>query len=509
MTYAYETLKKLLVDPILFMEKLGKVEMRGYQEGPVRAIVRSIVEQRGDTIVVEMARQGGKNEIQAQLEAYLMTLFQDLAGEIVIISPTYKPQTLNAMRRLKSVLDRNLITRDIWKKESGYIFRISQCLAAFFSGQRKANVVGATASLLLLADEAQDISIAKFDKEFAPMAASTNATTALFGTAWTSNTLLAREKKFALELERKDGIKRVFQADANEIAAEVETYGEYVTKQINKLGRQHPIIKTQYFLEEIDETGGMFPPARRALTQGRQKQCEKPGDEKIYAITIDVAGQDEEAEGRELREKHPRKDSTALTVAEIDLSTLYDDMIGAPSYHTVKRHYWTGTKHVRLYGEIWAVCEMWKPAYVLVDATGIGEPLYSFLTEKLYRMDVRGIYFTVKTKSDMGYRFLAAVDSGRFKDYDTGEDDSGLAKKFQKEMEYCQYEIRPGPGKRMAWGVPEGKRDENGDIVHDDLLIGAAMFTELDGEEWPGQGEKGTTIIQGDDPLNFIDEGEW
>lgn len=509
MQFARETIKELLKDPVLFTSKLGGIEYRQYQIPPVRAIHRSIMEQRGDTIIVEMARQGGKNEIEAQIQTFLLLLFKRLAGEMVIVSPTYKPQTLNAMRRLRRVLNGNLLTKNIWKKESGYVYRIGQAMAMFFSGQKKANVVGATASLLLLVDEGQDVLKEKYDKDFTPMVASTNATQAIFGTAWTTNTLLAREKKFAKEEEKKDGVKRVFQAGAKEIAEEIPAYGLHVKKQVNKLGRQHPIIKTQYFLEEIEATGGMFPPGRRTMTQGRHEMEEKPKPDEIYAITIDVAGEDEEAEGDALRERMPRKDSTALTVARIDLETLYDEMIGAPTYKIVKRYYWIGTRHPKLYGEIRAICKHWRSAYVLVDETGVGEPLYSFLSKILAKSLVLGVMFTSKVKSKMGYRLIAAIGSGRLKDYDLKEHDGGLAEQFQKEMEYAEYEIHPGPGKRMSWGVPDGKRDENGEIVHDDLLVGAAMFTELDDEEWPAMGDKGTVIIQGEDPLSFIDEGEW
>ena len=37
-------------------------------------------------------------------------------------------------------------------------------------------------------------------------------------------------------------------------------------------------------------------------------------------------------------------------------------------------------------------------------------------------------------------------------------------------------ELREEPGKRMRWGVPDGTRDEaTGELVHDDLLVSAAM----------------------------------
>jgi len=62
---------------------------------------------------------------------------------------------------------------------------------AFFSAEPKANAVGATASLLLECDEAQDVLEAEWEKKFIRLAASTSATVVKWGTAWTSPTLPA------------------------------------------------------------------------------------------------------------------------------------------------------------------------------------------------------------------------------------------------------------------------------------------------------------------------------
>ena len=121
---------------------------------------------------------------------------------------------------------------------------------------------------MLEVDEAQDVDIAKFDKEVSPMAASTNATRVFWGTAWTSQTLLAREYKAALAAERQDGIRRVWRLTADEVGAEVAAPQKFVAAQVAKLGRNHPLIKTQFFSEDIDAESGMFPQARRAMMQG-------------------------------------------------------------------------------------------------------------------------------------------------------------------------------------------------------------------------------------------------
>ena len=70
-----ESIRKQLRNVALFAEESSELKLRKYQEAVARAVVDSIVNQRGLSIVVMFPRQSGKNELQAQLEAYLMTIF--------------------------------------------------------------------------------------------------------------------------------------------------------------------------------------------------------------------------------------------------------------------------------------------------------------------------------------------------------------------------------------------------------------------------------------------------
>ena len=87
---------------------------------------------------------------------------------------------------------------------------VGRARCSFYSGAPGSNVVGATADLLLEADEAQDVERDKWNKEFRPMGASTNVTSVLWGTAWTSDTLLADTIRSLRRQEAVDGEHRVF-----------------------------------------------------------------------------------------------------------------------------------------------------------------------------------------------------------------------------------------------------------------------------------------------------------
>jgi len=500
-------IKAFLSDVRVFSKVVVRRPLRAYQLEPARAIIESVLTKRGLTFAVVMARQAGKNELSAQLEAYLMNLHQQVRGaQLVKASPTYKPQTINSKLRLRDCLD-NAWNKHQARSDEGYIVRLGRCRAFFFSAHPASNVVGATASVLLECDEAQDVDEEKWNKEFVPMGASTNVTTVFYGTIWTSRTLLARVMRRLREQEAEDGIKRVFLVPWEMVAAEVPAYGEHVRKEMARLGSEHPIVKTQYRLEEIDEAGRLFSEERKARMVGDHARRRRRIGSEVYALLVDVAGEDEELEGAELREANKRKDSTVVTVVRVDLSTLAegprrcrgltagasrdDPVLALPRYEVVDRHWWTGKRQTDVYAAILDLFSTWRASYVIVDATGVGAGLSSFLRKRLGLCPAKGagrigrgkdeppgavfpFEFTGSSKSDLGWSFLGVVDSGRYKEY--REDQAEETREFWREVSACEFEVLPGPGKVMRWGVP--------DPDHDDLVISAALCSVLDGLPW-------------------------
>jgi hypothetical protein len=476
--------------------------LRPYQLEPARAILDSILQQRGDTICVIMARQAGKNETAAQIEAYLLNLFQRAGGSIVKASPTFKPQTINSMLRLGEHLNNPWNERH-WRRAHGYIIELGQARAFFLSAHPDSNVVGATASILLECDEAQDVQPDKWAKDFVPMAASTNATRVFWGTVWTSQTLLAQQMRACQRLQLVDGRRRVFTYDANEVAALVPAYGRHVRREVATLGRQHPLVRTQYFLEEIDDQAGLFPAARQALMRGDHPRQREPTPGHLYALLIDVAGEEEDGAGTGLaRCASPRRDATALTVVDLDLSTVGDPLLRKPTYRTVDRQLWIGASHSALYGTLGALIDRWQASHVLIDATGAGEGLASFLQAR-YGERITPLRFSARSKTEMGWRFIAIVESGRYRDYQ--DDQEADTRQFWYEVGACQYES-PAPD-RLRWGVWETPRYD-GLLArgHDDLLVSAAMTAVLDQMAW---GLAESTVVAAADPLGDYDRAEW
>lgn len=485
----------------LFSRYILRRPLREYQLAPARAIVESVLGRRGRTLAVVMSRQAGKNELSAQVEAYLLALHMNLGGTLVKAAPTFAPQATVSLERLAALLE-NPLTRGRAVRKHGNALEVGKARAVFLSAHQEANVVGQTASLLLECDEAQDVDADKWDKDFAPMGASANVTTVFYGTAWTRHTLLARAVRELGAQEARDGVRRVFWVPAPVVAEEVPAYAAHVGKEVERLGRNHPLIRTQYFLEELDAEAGMFPPERRALMQGQHPPHETPQPDCAYAFLLDFGGPSSspwedaytlplfpaggvspsfsQGEGLSRLQCRPRsRDATALTVVAVD----EDDAVSLPVYRVVHRRAWVGIDHRTLYGQLVALAEAWDPVAIVADATGVGAGLTDLLRSRLGQR-VIPVTFTAARKSDIGWRFLAACDAGRFRDHARTED--ALQSQFWAQVEAAEVEYLPGPGQRIRWSVPEA-------AGHDDVLVSAALCVVLDEAEW---GSGGSIVVR-------------
>jgi hypothetical protein len=453
-------------------------KLRPYQREVASAILDSVLKGKGLTFSVEIARQGGKNELSAQLELLLLTLNMTRPENLIKCAPTFKPQTVISMMRLRDRLN-DAGFSGIWTAEMGYIIRLGSARAIFLSADESANVVGNTAHILLEIDEAQDVSKEKYTKEFKPMGATTNVTTVHYDTTWDDATLLEEVKQTNLELERQDGIKRHFRYDWQEIARHNHDYLAYVEGERERLGEDHPLFLTQYRLLPIRGGGGFLSPQQLAQMKGRHARKHRAERGKIYIAGIDIAGEAETAEGDYLSAPKLRQDSTVVTIGELDFSAC-DDIQKQPRIRVVEHYRWTGERHAELYSRLVDILKtVWKCRKVVVDATGIGQPVSSFLRKALGSR-VSAFTFTAKAKSGLGFNLLAAINAGRLKVYKG--DGSEEAQEFWLELEKAKSQYRPS--QTMNFYVPPAEG-------HDDFLMSLALLVEAANQYQP-RGAKGS-----------------
>jgi hypothetical protein len=313
--------------------------LRQYQTEIAKAVIDSILGKKGLTFSVEIARQGGKNELSAQIELFLLMFFTDKTRNLIKCSPTFKPQTVISMLRLMDRLNAAGLN-GLWTPERGYIIRLDNTRAIFLSADKSSNVVGNTAHLLLEVDESQDVDKDKYSKEFKPMGATTNCTTVHYGTTWDEMTLLEEIKQTNLEMEKRDGTRRHFHYDWQEIAKHNPDYLAYVEAEKQRLGEGHPLFLTQYRLLPVHSGGGFFNLQQISQLTGSHPRKRQMEAGKLYVAGIDLAGEAEEDRGNNQDTRYNdltnsnyqnskntggcERDATVVTVGELDFSVCDD-----------------------------------------------------------------------------------------------------------------------------------------------------------------------------------------
>jgi hypothetical protein len=204
---------------------------------------------------------------------------------------------------------------------------------------------------------------------------------------------------------------------------------------------------------------------------------------------------------------NPGRDSTVLTIVRANTETLTDPIIRAPTYEVVSRRAWIGLKHSSIYATILDLAKIWMPLWMVIDSTGVGAGLSSFLVNALGQ-HVLPFIFTSSTKSALGWDFISLCETGRFKDHKPERGYPNLKDdrfQFWNQIDYVQMEVIPGPERKLRWGVPDGTRDISGELVHDDYVISAALASVLDQQNWITSGEP--AIIHAVDPLQELSRG--
>jgi hypothetical protein len=432
--------------------------LRPYQLEAGRAIVDSVVKRRGLTFSVEIARQGGKNELSARVElALLLASFRRDVSSIKA-APTLRPQAQISFRRLwRSVHEAGLAGWAV--RENGNCIRIGRARQLFLSAAKRSNIVGHTADLLLEIDEAQDVDVDKFDKELRPMAANSGATTVFYGTAWDEANLLERSKQAHLEAEQRDGVRRHFEYDWQVVAACNPPYEAYVAAERDRLGADHPMFLTQYCLQPLPGAGRLFGPTQLSLLRGSYARLDAPLPGEAYIAALDVAGEASEAAGAATH------DATVLTIGRVAAAD-DDSPLRAPAVEVVRHYAWTGVRHVELYGALVSLLrETWRVRRLVVDATGIGEPVAAFLQHALGLSRVESLKLTTASKSQLGYALLEAVNAGRLRLYE--DPAAPELRECRRQMERCRAVYRPNGSLGFFVETRDG---------HDDYVISLALL---------------------------------
>ena len=109
-------------------------------------------------------------------------------------------------------------------------------------------MVGPTARILFEVDEAQDVEVEKYEREFRPMAATNGATAVYYGTPW-------NESRCSSSGERTGNWSGATASGGTSAPTGLPLPREprlrrYVQGERDRLGEDHPLFRTQYGLQD-------------------------------------------------------------------------------------------------------------------------------------------------------------------------------------------------------------------------------------------------------------------
>lgn len=458
-----EAIRAALSAPDTFSAAVPDRKLRTYQAHAARQISSMIDTPPEDGLMVMLfSRQAGKDELIAQLITYLLLRHSRKGGSIVAVTPTGTPQAKISFDRTLAYAQTHPFTQNIVRQSGGYEIHIGKAKATFL-GQH-GNARGQTASIALIANEAQDIEPDRWDAVFDPMAASTNAPTLFSGTIWTPDTLLSRQLRYARELEEADNRTRIHKVAWRDVAEELPAYGERVRSRIAQLGANHPFIRTEYELIELDSSATMFNEQRLAMLEGSHPRQRQPQAGQQVVFLVDVAGADE-AIATGAVDPDSNRDSTVMTIVEVITRG------ELPHYRVLDRLTWLNTPWVTVEGAITTAMERWRPMLTVIDATGIGHGMWQRLTARNPRQKIEPFTFTGSSKSNIGWQTLGIIDSGRVQEYaPDDEEDTG---EHWWQLRHMTSEIRSDVSRTLRYGIPASEG-------HDDSVLSFMLIGHVD-----------------------------
>ena len=415
--------------------------LRGYQVDLLKTLHQSIGRAPGETFTVMLPRQAGKNEISAFLVAALLTKHAKKGGTVVICAPTLHPQAAISLDRTGHLM--TLVGRLLGKAargtgRDGNVLSVGAASAVFLSGSPEAHVAGHTASIAIIADEAQEMDEDWFNRQFRPMAASTGAPTVMLGTPWDGHTLLekAAKRNLALDAQPRDGkqVKRHHQVSWEAVEQARPVYGRYVRQERDRLGANHPLFLSQYELVAADDAGRLFRAGQVEALIGQHRRLPAPHPGERYVAGLDLGGDGE------------RADATVLTIARVT----------GDRCEVVAHVSWQGSDFGAMESATLAAARLWRLERLCTDSTGLGAPIAARLAATLGERVVERVVFTAQSKSEMGYALLAAANTGRLALYaDEGSADMG---RCLREMRDCRAGYRIN--RQVWWEAPPGGHDD-------------------------------------------------
>lgn len=345
------------------------------------------------------------------------------------------------------------------------------------SASDKSNIEGKT-YMLSIVDESQDVSDFKYSKSIFPMSAYFNGTRMLIGTATIKrgffyDSIEQNKKEYASGYRKKCH----FENDWRVVIKYNPNYEKHVKEAMRKMGPESDEFNMSYNLKWIFERG-MFIEVKAFDALGNTSLSTQDGNkEKKHVAGIDLG---------------KAQDSTVVTILEPDWenpviieeskSPDQDDYV---VYNTTLKAWLEieGDNWDSQYYSIIEFLDKWELERVVVDATGLGSPMYDRLAPVLTQRGIEIIpyVFTQQAKSALMKHFDSEMKAGRFQ-YPAATE-VRETRQYQKFVEQFINAEKSYSGSYMIVSHPN-KRG-----AHDDYVFSAALAA------WAAKGAKAMCVV--------------
>jgi len=403
-----------------------------YQKRFAARIISSVINNDGDAILGEWARQSGKSSTLGCICPPMMAILPELAKEqkyqgttlsrfagglkVGIFAPS-KFQASNLYRKMK----RNIRSKGFFELLDALDLEVSSASLDGFEFSNFSFVMVQSASTeskiesstydLVIADEAQAVDAEIMRRSIHPMLAATNGTIVKIGSAIPDISNCDFYECIQLAKTKKNN-KNYFHFDADVAKKYNALYAKYLEKEATRIGAHSPEFRMSYYLEWPTEKG-MFV---------TEDQFYGRGDWEGKGIVGTHSWIPEKRSGVQVAGLDWAKNlgDSVLTIGDIRLDTVFemdDEMYACVDIINVLMMH--GDDYVSQREEVVEFLRSYNIQRLHMDATSgsVGDPLFDQFSRdpRLFHIEVSGVPFTTPVKSGMYKHAQQELQAGRVK----------------------------------------------------------------------------------------------
>ncbi|AEZ50551.1 putative terminase large subunit [Bacillus phage BCD7] len=440
---------QLVEKAFLFCQAYSGIKFFPYQEQFSKRIIRSVIDNTGDEITGLQSRQSGKSEVISTTVGGLAILLPVLANMpmfaddqrlqqfkngilIGVFAPALHQAQISFSRMKQRMSSKSaeevMNDPDImvgFDTNNGQNISLTNgSIITCMSASEGSNIEGKSYHIIIV-DEAQDVGNFKYSKSISPMGAFYNATKILIGTPTVNKGFfyhsIERNKLAYLEGKAR---QTHFEYNWEVVVKYNPKYAKYIEGEKARLGEDSDEFQMSYNLKWILERGMFVDP----------EKFEKLGDTTLEIVPYDH--KNVHTVGIDLGKS---SDSTVVTIAEVDVENpvLIEQSkdLEVPDYYAYKTKIKNiielqGDDYNTQYYEIMDILKEYNIMRIVMDATGVGSPMYDRVSANV-DCEVIPYVFGTPSKSDLYKHYDAEIRAKRVS-FPAGEE-------FSKTREYTKF----------------------------------------------------------------------